>query len=232
MHTLQTEIVPESSAYTLREEIAHSVIHGVGALLGIAALVLMCVVGARNGSPSQIFSGAIYGSSIIILYLASTLYHATVNPRAKIILERLDHIAIYVLIAGSYTPFALVTLREAGRPGLAWTLFGIVWGLTLIGGIFKLFFTGRFRVASTLAYIGMGWLVVFCIKPLKEVMPSAGIYWLVLGGGFYTVGTLFYLWRKIRFHHAIWHAFVLAGSITQFVAIYFWVIRPAPLSLG
>ena len=232
MRMLKTEIVPESSEYTVGEEIAHSVIHGLGAMLGVAALVLMCVFGARNGSPSQVVSGAVYGSSIIILYLASTIYHAVVNPRAKEILERFDHMAIYILIAGSYTPFALVTLREAGRPGLAWPIFGIVWGLTIAGSVFKLFFTGRFRVASTLAYIGMGWIVVFCIKPLKEVMPAAGIFWLILGGGLYTLGTIFYLWRGIRFHHAVWHAFVLAGSVTQFIAILFWVIIPEPQNLG
>ncbi len=226
------EIVPEGAEYTVGEEIANSVIHGVGVLLGVAALVLMCVFGAQNGSPSQIISGAVYGSTLILLYLASTIYHAVTNPRAKEILERVDHMAIYFLIAGSYTPFTLVTLRQAGRPQLAWTIFGVVWGLTVVGSVFKLFFTGRFRVASTLAYIGMGWIVVFCIKPLRAVIPPEGLFWLILGGGLYTLGTVFYLWRRIRFHHAIWHAFVLAGSITQFISILFWVILPPPHPLG
>ncbi|NLL82930.1 MAG: hemolysin III family protein [Lentisphaerae bacterium] len=232
MKTLKTEIVPECSEYTIGEEIAHSITHGLGALLGIAALVLMCVYGTRNGSPSQVVSGAIYGSSIIILYLASTIYHAIVNLRAKEILERFDHMAIYILIAGSYTPFTLVTLRDAGYPARAWTIFGIVWGITVVGIVFKAFFTNRFRVASTLAYIGMGWLVIFFIKPLWEAMPGQGIFWLILGGALYTLGTIFYLWRKVRFHHVIWHTFVLAGSITQFIAIFFWVILPKPLNLG
>ena len=232
MNSRKPEIVSECPDYSIGEEIAHSVIHGVGALFGIVALVLMCAFGARNGSPSQVVSGAIYGSSIIILYLASTLYHAVVNLRAKEILERFDHMAIYFLIAGSYTPFTLVTLREAGRPGLGWTIFGVVWGLTIVGSIFKIFFTGRFRVASTLAYIAMGWIVIFCIQPMKQVIPDIGIFWIVLGGGFYTLGTVFYLWRRLRFHHAVWHAFVLAGSITQFIAILFWVIIPAPQNLG
>ena len=232
MHPIKNEIIAECPDYSIGEEVAHSVIHGVGALFGIAALAVMCAFGARNGSPSQVVSGAIYGSSIIILYLASTIYHAVVNLRAKEILERFDHMAIYFLIAGSYTPFTLVTLRDAGRPVLGWTIFGVVWGIAIVGSIFKIFFTGRFRVASTLAYIGMGWIVVFCIQPLKQMIPGIGLFWLILGGCLYTLGTVFYLWRRMRFHHAVWHAFVLAGSITQFIAILFWVIIPAPQNLG
>ncbi len=215
----------ESDSYSVAEEISHSAIHAVGSHLGAAMLALMVVFGAQSGTqvPWKVVSGAVFGASIILLYTVSSVYHAVINPRAKQILEICDHMAIYILIAGSYTPFALVTLRPQ-HPGIAWTIFGIVWGLTLAGAVFKIFTTGKWRFVSTLAYIGMGWIVAFAIKPLMETLPTAGLVWLLIGGGFYTLGTVFYLWRIMPFNHAVWHLFVLSGTICHFFCVLFYVM--------
>ena len=211
--------------YSIKEEIAHSVIHAVGSHLGAAMLALMVVFGAQSGElvPWKVVSGAIFGATTILLYTVSSVYHAVTHPRAKQILEVCDHMAIYFLIAGSYTPFTLVTLRSE-HPVLAWTIFGIVWGLTVMGVIFKVFFTGKLRVVSTLAYIGMGWIAIFAIKPLMAALPTAGLVWLLVGGGLYTLGTIFYLWRVMPFHHAVWHLFVLAGTMCHFFAVFLYVM--------
>ena len=211
--------------YTVAEEISHSAIHALGSHLGAAMLALLVVFGAQSGSqvPWKVVSGAVFGASIILLYTVSSVYHAVTHPRAKQILEVCDHIAIYVLIAGSYTPFTLVTLR-AQHPVLAWTIFGVVWGLTLAGVVFKVFTAGRLRMLSTLAYIGMGWIAVFAAKPLLAALPGAGFAWLVAGGCLYTLGTVFYLWRLMPFHHAVWHLFVLAGTVCHFFCILFYVM--------
>jgi len=215
--------VPDN--YTITEEISHSAIHAIGSHLGAAMLALMVVFGAQSGTqvPWKVVSGAVFGASIILLYTVSSVYHAVTNPRAKQILEICDHMAIYVLIAGSYTPFALVTLRPQ-HPGVAWTIFGVVWGLTVAGVILKVFTAGRFRFISTLAYIGMGWIVAFAIKPLMATLPAPGLVWLLLGGGLYTLGTIFYLWRIMPFHHAVWHLFVLAATVCHFICVLFYVM--------
>ena len=211
--------------YSVKEEIAHTAIHAIGSHLGAAMLALMVVFGAQSGElvPWKVVSGAIFGATTILLYTVSSVYHAVMHPRAKQILEVCDHMAIYFLIAGSYTPFTLVTLRS-DHPVLAWTIFGIVWGLTVMGVIFKVFFTGKLRVVSTLAYIGMGWIAIFAIKPLMAALPTAGLVWLLVGGGLYTLGTIFYLWRVMPFHHAVWHLFVLAGTICHFFAVFLYVM--------
>lgn len=215
----------KTADYTITEEISHSAIHAIGSHLGAAMLALMVVFGAQSGTqvPWKVVSGAIFGASIILLYTVSSVYHATTNPRAKQILEVCDHMAIYILIAGSYTPLTLVTLRAA-HPVVAWTIFGIVWGLAIAGVIFKIFTTGKWRVVSTLAYIGMGWMFAFAIKPLLETLPFAGLVWLLIGGGLYTLGTVFYLWRIMPFHHAIWHLFVLAATFCHFICVLFYVM--------
>lgn len=206
--------------FTTGEEIANAVIHGIGALLSIAALVLLLVFSAINGQPWSIFSSVIYGSSLIILYTSSTLYHSFQRQKIKDLFEIFDHSAIYILIAGTYTPFALITLN--GR--LGWIIFSVVWGLAAIGIIFKIFFVKRFRILSTILYIAMGWLVVFAMEPLVTNLDFWGVVWLVIGGILYTVGTIFYVWRKIPYHHAIWHLIVLAGSICHFFSVFFYVI--------
>jgi hemolysin III len=206
--------------FTVGEEIANAVIHGIGALLSIAALVLLVVFSAINGQPWSIFSSVIYGSSLIILYLSSTLYHSFQRKKMKDLFEIFDHSAIYILIAGTYTPFALITL--SGR--LGWIIFSVVWVLAAIGIIFKIFFVKRFRILSTILYIAMGWLVVFAMEPLVTNLDFWGVFWLVIGGILYTVGTIFYVWRKIPYHHALWHLIVLAGSICHFFSVFFYVI--------
>ncbi len=215
----------ESDDYSVAEEISHSAIHAVGSHLGAAMLALLVVFGAQSGSqvPWKVVSGSIYGATIILLYTVSSVYHAVTHPRAKKTLEVCDHMAIYFLIAGSYTPFTLVTLRQ-DSPALAWTLFGLIWGLTAAGVILKTFTTGRFRLASTLGYVAMGWLVVLAIRPLLRVLPTAGLVWLLVGGSLYTLGTVFYLWRLMPFHHAVWHLFVLGGTVCQFICVLFYVM--------
>ena len=211
--------------YSVAEEIAHSAIHAVGSHFGAAMLALMVVFGAQSGTQVvwKVVSGAVFGATIILLYTVSSVYHAVTHQRSKQILEICDHMAIYFLIAGSYTPFMLVTLRQT-HPVIAWTIFGIVWGLAVAGVIFKLFTAGQLRFVSTLGYIGMGWIVVIAIKPLMDSLPAAGLAWLVVGGGLYTLGTVFYLWRLMPFHHAVWHLFVLAGTVCHFFCVLFYVM--------
>ncbi len=212
--------------YTPRQELAHALTHGIGAALGVAALTLMIVCAAQspNGVAWKVVSAALFGTTIILLYLTSTLYHAAQSPRMKSVLEVFDHMAIYLLIAGSYTPFSLVTLREY-RPWIGWTVFGVIWGLTIAGIVFKAFTTGRFRFVSTMLYIVMGWIILFTLKPLIVSLPRPGLYWLVGGGLLYTAGTIFYLWRRLSISHAVWHAFVLAGTICHFFCVFLYVIR-------
>ncbi|MBP8801113.1 MAG: hemolysin III family protein [Kiritimatiellae bacterium] len=211
--------------YTIPEEVAHSAIHALGSHLGAAMLALMVVFGVQSGEQVawKVVSAALFGFSIILLYTVSSAYHAITHPRTKQILKVCDHMAIYILIAGSYTPFMLVTLRPE-YPVIAWTIFGIVWGLTIMGIVFKVFFTGRLRLVSTLAYVGMGWIIVFAIKPLMATLPAAGLVWLLIGGLCYTLGAIFYLWRLMPFHHAVWHLCVLAGTLCHFFAVLFYVM--------
>jgi hemolysin III len=215
----------QTGDYTVTEEISHSAIHAIGSHLGAAMLALMVVYGVQSGTqvPWKVVSGAVFGASIILLYTVSSIYHALTNERAKQIMEIFDHIAIYLLIAGTYTPFTLVTLRETS-PVIAWTIFGIVWGVALVGSINKLSNTGKWRKLSTLAYILMGWIVLIAIKPLIAAMPLGGLLLLLAGGLLYTLGTVFYLWRIMPFHHAVWHLFVLGGTICHFLCIQLYVM--------
>ncbi|MBU0740815.1 hemolysin III family protein [bacterium] len=206
----------DKRSFTVGEEIAHSVTHGLGAALSVVGLVLLVVRAVASGDPWRMVSFAIYGATLVLLYTASTLYHALTPRRAKSVFQVLDHAFIYVLIAGTNTPFLLVSLR--GPWG--WSLFGVVWGLTVVGVLFKVRFAGKFRLLSTLLYIGLGWVCIIAIKPMLANVPSAGLAWLLAGGVAYTGGTVFYLWRGMRYHHAVWHLFVLTGSICHFVAIY------------
>lgn len=212
-------------SFSVAEEIAHSSIHAIGSHLGAAMLALLIVFGAQSETQTawKVVSGAIYGSTIILLYSVSSVYHALTNSRAKQVMEIGDHMAIYFLIAGSYTPIVLVTMRPE-YPHLAWTMFGIVWGMALVGVIMKIFTTGRYRITSTLAYIVMGWVAVIGIVPIWRTMDPYGLMWLILGGALYTLGTIFYIWRIMPFHHAIWHLFVLAGTLCHFFCVLFFVM--------
>ncbi len=208
--------------YTRREEFANIVTHGLGVVLSIVALVVMVAYAARHGDPYHVVSVSIFGATLILLYLGSTLYHAVTHEKTKYVMRVIDHSCIYLLIAGSYTPFTLVTLRGSW----GWTLFGVTWGLALAGIVFKVFFTKRFNVLSVATYIALGWLVVIAAKPVLHHVPSGGIVWLFAGGMFYTLGVVFYLWRRIPFHHAIWHCMVMGGSFCHFLAVYYYVLPP------
>lgn len=210
----------ETRRITQINEIANSVTHGLGALLAIVALVLLVVFANIYGNVWHLISFSIYGSTLVILYMSSTLYHSIQIPRIKSILRVIDHSAIYVLIAGTYTPFTLVTLRE----GQGWVLFGVVWGLALAGIIYKTFFINRFEVISTLFYPVMGGLIVFFIRDLQSNLALPGVIFLAAGGVFYIFGMLFYAARDKLLMHAIWHLFVLGGSVCHFFAILFYVL--------
>ncbi|MCJ7500320.1 hemolysin III family protein [bacterium] len=206
--------------YSLAEEVASSVTHGLGVVLSITALIILTTLAARSGDAWRVVSFSVYGSTLIMMYLASALYHSFQKPGVKKVLRYLDHSAIYLLIAGTYTPFTLVSLR--GPWG--WTLFGLIWGLAAVGLLMTIMGAGRSRILASLVYIGMGWLVVIAIKPLLETIPSGGITWLVAGGLSYTLGVVFYVWKKLPFNHAIWHLFVLGGSVCHFIAILLYVL--------
>jgi hemolysin III len=206
--------------YTTGEEIANSVTHGIGAALSIAALTLLVALAVIYGDVWRVVSFSIYGSSLVVLYLCSTLYHSIQYPKVKRVLRIFDHSAIYLLIAGTYTPFTLVSMR--GPWG--WTLFGVVWGLALLGIAFKTVFIGRYEKLATAAYVLMGWLVVIAFKQMLVTVPPGGVIWLVIGGVVYTIGVIFYAWEKLPYNHAIWHLFVLGGSACHFFAILFHVL--------
>jgi len=197
----------------------NSISHLIGAVAALAGLVVVVVVAAQQGDPWKIVSFSIYGTTLFFLYVASTLYHS-LRGRAKRIFRKLDHYSIYFLIAGTYTPFTLVTLRGAW----GWTIFGVIWGLAAVGIALESLPQQGNRVLSLVVYILMGWLVLVALKPLLEALPWAGFVWLLLGGIFYTSGVAFYLFdEKIRYFHGIWHLFVLAGSVSHYVTILFYV---------
>jgi hemolysin III len=206
----------------LREEIAHSATHGLGSVLSIVGLVAMVLVSERSGDVRHVVASVVYGVTLILLYLASTLYHGIPSPRAKRVLKVLDHSAIYLLIAGTYTPFTLISLRGAW----GWTLFGLIWSLALLGITLKVADIGRFKWLSIVLYLGMGWLVVVALKPLIAAVSPAGVRLVFFGGVSYTLGVLFYTWRRLPYHHAVWHLFVLAGSLFHFFAVFFYVLPP------
>jgi hemolysin III len=203
-----------------REEIANAITHGVGALASAAAGAVLITLATLSGTRLQMISAIVFCSSLLLLYTASTLYHAIPSSAAKRRLKVCDHCAIYMLIAGTYTPFALIGLRGS----VGWWLFGVAWGLALIGIFFKLFFTGRFKLFSTFVYIGMGWMAVFAIRPMLVNIPTSALIWLLAGGIAYTAGTVFYHNERLRYSHAVWHLFVLAGSACHFIAVISQVV--------
>ncbi len=202
------------------EEIASTITHGIGIALSIAALAVLVLSALKGNNRWQVLSMSIYGVSLITLYTSSTLYHAARSPRLKDFFNLLDNASIYLLIAGTYTP---VLLEVQGSWG--WSLFITVWLLAVAGLVFKLFSANRFRLVSTLTYVGMGWLFVIGYKPLVSVLPAGILPWILVGGVAYTGGVGFYLWEKLRFNHALWHIFVLAGSILHFWGIYRYILR-------
>jgi len=210
----------ESQDESLIEELANGITHGIGLILSVVGLVALVVLSVTRGNAWHIAGCTTFGVTLVLLYAASTMYHSFHTPRLKRILKILDHTAIYLLIAGTYTPFTLVNLR--GFWG--WTLFSLVWGLSVFGIGWKLFHVEKFQIVSTLVYVAMGWLVLIAIKPLLLSIPTSGILWLVAGGLFYTVGVLFFASRRVPYNHAIWHVFVMGGSICHYVAVIFYVL--------
>jgi hemolysin III len=207
-------------SYSVGEEIAHSLTHGIGFGLGVAALVVLVVVAVRNGGVVQTVAASIYGSTLVILYAASTLYHALPRGRAKQVFNILDHSGIFLLIAGTYTPFTLVTLRG----GWGWSLFGVIWGCAVLGIVIESVWMGKVRRPQLVLYLLMGWAALVAIRPLLGNLEAGGLYLLFGGGLAYSLGVVFYAWRGFRYHHAIWHVFVLAGSILHFFAVLFYVL--------
>jgi hemolysin III len=206
--------------YTRREEVVSAITHGIGVMLSIAALVLLTVFASLKGNAWHVTSFAIYGATMVLLYTASTLVHSFPEGKVKDLFETFDHSCIYLFIAGTYTPILLTILRSP----LGWSLFGVVWGLAIGGVVFKAFFTKRFLVLSTLFYVLMGWLIVFAWHPLQAVLMPGGLRLLIIGGALYTLGSVFYMWRGFPHHHAVWHLFVLAGSIMHFFAVLLYML--------
>jgi len=206
--------------YSPREERINIISHTVGFVLSVVALLFLVMHAILHGDVWHIVSFSIFGVSLIVLYAASTLYHSAKKPELRSRWKIFDHASIYVLIAGTYTPFTLVTLSGS----IGWVIFGISWGMALTGIILKLFFTGRYKLISTLMYILMGWIIVFAIKPLIDNLPLDGLRWLIAGGISYTIGAILYSIKKIKFNHAIFHIFVLIGSYCHFMSVYFYVL--------
>ncbi len=206
--------------YSPKEEKINIISHAFGIILSIISLVLLIIRAKLHGDALHVVSFGIFGVSLIVLYTASTLYHSAKEPKLRKRLRIFDHSAIYVIIAGTYTPFTLITLNGT----IGWSLFGVAWGLALVGIVLKLFFTGRYKIISTSMYVFMGWLIIFAIKPLAANLSSDGLFWLVLGGLSYTIGAILYSIKKIKFNHAIFHILVLVGSGCHFLSVYFYVL--------
>ena len=210
----------EPARYTLSEEIASSLTHGIGIILAIVGLVLLIVFATLRGEPPHIASATIFGASLVLMYTASTLYHGIQSPVAKPIFRVIDHCSIFVLIAGSYTPFTLISLHGS----LGWTMFAIIWVVAFLGIIYKVYLSHKWKRGSLVFYLAMSWALLLAIKPLIASVQTGGLVLLFLGGLFYTGGTVFYLWRRLPYHHAIWHMFVLAGSICHYFSVLLYVM--------
>lgn len=210
--------------YTVGEEIANSITHGLGLLLAVAGCSVLVVFAAQRGTAWHVVGVSIFGASLILLYAASTIYHAVTHRKAKRVLQFVDYSAIYILIAGSYTPFTLVTLRG----GWGWTLFGAAWGLAIVGAVVEVTTRRRYKLLSLFFYLGMGWLLVVAVKPLFHSLDVRSLWLLLAGGLAYTGGSALYALGRFKYHHAIWHLLVLAGSICHFLAVWYSVIPSSP----
>lgn len=211
----------KSALYTAGEEIFNSISHGVGALLSIAALTLLIVFAVFRSDGYGLASAIIFGVSLILLYSMSTVYHIIRNETAKKVLRIFDHCSIFILIAGTYTPYLLMCMRNA----LGWTMFGIIWGVTILGIILNAINLERFRVFSLICYICMGWAIIFTIKPIVQSIALPGVVLLIAGGVVYTAGVVFYVLKKYRYMHSIWHLFVLGGSVCHYLSVLLYVLK-------
>jgi hemolysin III len=220
---LSRQDAASSPPVVVREEVANSVTHGLGLLASIIGGVVLVYLVAERGEAWHVVSAAVYGATLVSLYAASTLYHALKGTKARDVLRLLDHCAIYLLIAGTYTPITLVSLRG----GWGWALFGTVWALAVAGIFFKVFATGRFGYLSTVAYVLMGWICIIALKPMLVLLSPGALALLAAGGVLYTAGTVFYSWERIPYSHAVWHLFVVAGSVCHYLAIALYVLAPS-----
>jgi len=206
---------------SLGEEVANGITHGIGAVLATAALTILVFYAVQRGDVWRIVSFAIYGASLIIMYISSTLYHSFSNLTIKRYFRLMDHSSIFLLIAGTYTPVTLLTLRDSGW---GWPLFGVIWGMAILGIVFKFLYIGKFEKLTVAIYVIMGWLVTIAIKPLIEILPLGLLIWIAIGGVSYTFGLIFFAWQKLPYSHTIWHLFVLAGSISHFFGIFLYLV--------
>ncbi len=219
----QTRDPAPSPLYSLGEEVAHAVTHGLGLLLSLAGLAILVAASSKTGDVWHLVGCSIFGTTLVLLYAASTLYHATPGSRAKGVFQRFDHAAIFLLIAGTYTPFTLVSLRG----GWGWTLLALVWTLAILGIVLQVTVPSWARRFSVLLYLAMGWLGVVAVEPLARSVHPDGLALLILGGVTYTLGVIFYAWRRLPYNHAVWHIFVMAGSACHFSCVLGYVIPPA-----
>lgn len=207
--------------YTLGEEIFNSVSHGAGGMLAIAGTVVLIVIAALYSNAWGVVSSAIYGASMIILYTMSTLYHAITNKKAKSFFRIMDHNTIFILIAGTYTPYTLVPLRGP----VGWTLFGIIWGAAIIGIVFNSISLEKAKKLSLVCYVAMGWAIIFAIKPMIASVTKTSLVFLLIGGIFYTAGIVFYAVKKIRYFHSVWHLFTVGGTVFHYFSILFIMLN-------
>ena len=209
-----------TSEYTFSEEVANSITHGAGVLFSITALTMLVTYSTMNGGVWDVVGSSIYGATLIFMYSASTLYHSVFHIKAKAVLKQLDHAAIYLLIAGTYTPYFLISLRDSS----VWYFFPIIWAFAVLGVFFEFVHIKALKKISLALYLGMGWLAVFIVPAMMETVETNGLYLLIAGGAAYSLGVVFYVWDKLPHNHAIWHVFVLAGSVLHFCSIFFYVI--------
>lgn len=221
MGTQNSAVIKPKKRYSLGEEIFNSISHGAGALLAVAGTVILIVFSAIYSDAWAVVSSAIYGASLIILYTMSTLYHAITNSKAKKFFRIMDHNTIFFLIAGTYTPITLVPLRGA----LGWVLFGIVWGAAVVGIVFNSINLEKFRKPSVVCYIMMGWVIIIAVRPMLSNVNEFSLWFLLIGGLFYTVGIIFYAVKKVKYFHSVWHLFTVAGSVFQFFSVLFMIIQ-------
>ena len=208
---------PHYRTLTLGEEIFNSITHGIGALLSLAGLVILTVFAVKKGDAWHVVSFTIFGASMFLLYLSSTLYHSVTQTKIKNLFARFDHAAIFLLIAGTYTPFVLTTIRGP----LGWTLFGIIWALAIAGIVIRSIYLTRFRKLMMWFYVAMGWMFLIAIVPMVKNLPANSLILLFVGGGLYSLGVIFYAWRNLKYGHGIWHLFVLAGTISHFFSVFY-----------
>jgi hemolysin III len=211
--------------HTKGEEIANIVTHALGVVLSVIALWVMVAYAMSDFEVKRVVAASIFGATLIFMYLMSTVYHSVRDPELRQFFRVLDHSSIYLLIAGSYTPFTLLALEGAW----GWTMLSVTWSLAVAGVVFKVFFIKKFHFVSVGLYVAMGWLALIAIKPLMESTPKGAIVWLSIGGVMYTGGVLFYIWHKLPYNHAIWHVCVMAGSFSHFCAVYWYVLRPSEI---